>query len=188
MDIQADMKILNRDDIMATGTVTIDGLITINEVIVRNIMRNDGTKDCVVFLPRRKTGENEWKDVFEVSKEVKKEIDAAVGSSIKEALHIGYEEPKVEASVTVYLKNDLLGYATLNYENEITIRNIRIYKADNQYGIRLVYPSYKGEKDEKWHNLVSVDGFLFDDVICQKVSEAYEKKVKTMPTNRRAAI
>ncbi len=178
MDIQADMKIIEKNGIMAAGTVTIDGLFIIQEVIVRLIKQNDGTEKPVIFLPRRKTGEKGWKDVIEVSSEMKKEIDLAVTRSIGDAISRDNYEAQLDVSVTVYVKKDLLGYATLTYENAFTIKDIQIYKADNPYGIRLLYPSYKGDKDEKWHSLIDTGGFLFDGVICQKVSEAYAEKIK----------
>ncbi|MCD8396078.1 MAG: SpoVG family protein [Lachnospiraceae bacterium] len=181
MDIQADMKIIEKNGIMAAGTVTIDGLFIIQEVIVRLIKQNDGTEKPVIFLPRRKTGETGWKDVFEVSSEMKKEIDYAVGKSIKDAACRDNYAPNLDVSVTIFVKKDLLGYATLTYENAITIKDIQIYKADNEYGIRLLYPSYKGDKDDKWHSLIDIGGYLFDDVICRKVSEAYEEKLKNYP-------
>ncbi|MCD7744123.1 MAG: hypothetical protein LUI13_02325 [Lachnospiraceae bacterium] len=50
MDIQADMKIIEKNGIMAAGTVTIDGLFIIQEVIVRLIKQNDGTEKPVIFF------------------------------------------------------------------------------------------------------------------------------------------
>ncbi|MCD7744122.1 MAG: hypothetical protein LUI13_02320 [Lachnospiraceae bacterium] len=69
---------------------------------------------------------------------MKKEIDLAVTRSIRDAIDRDNYEPQLDVSVTVYVKKDLLGYATLTYENAFTIKDIQIYKADNPYGIRLL--------------------------------------------------
>jgi len=187
VDVKADMRIVDKGSLLAAGDVTIDGLFTIHGVKVVSFTKENGEAKSSVLLPRRKLGESDWRDVLEVTKEVKKEIDLAVSESLYKIAQTDIHKPKVDVSVNVYQKEDLLGYATVTYENAITIKNIRIYKTKDGAGIRLAFPS--NHENGEWHSLVEISGFLFDGVVRSKVQEAYEEKIHAkQPEERRAAI
>ncbi len=170
--VKANMKVIGGDELLAVGSVTIDGFFTINNVHVRNIKKPDGEQTLAVLMPKKKCSDGHWESVFSISKELYKEIDAAVTLDLASSLGRILDPDKIKVSVSPYVNQDFLGYATVTYDNFFTVKDIRILKADNANGIRLDFPySYENGKSNP---LFSMNDKFSRNQVTQLVSRAYQ--------------
>ncbi|MCC8051912.1 MAG: SpoVG family protein [Clostridiales bacterium] len=187
----ADMRLLegygsNNNSLMAVGNVTINELITIKGVKFMEFPQEDGTKKAVVLLPRREVkkedGKSDWKPVFDVTKEMKAEIDRVVGESMKGRVVNELHKPEIEVSVTPYQdsSNGFLGYASIKFDGALTIKGVRIYENRDGEGIRLSYPSDEKNK----YGIVAIQGSIFKTAILEKTQEAYEEAISAREQQR----
>ena len=83
----------------------------------------------------------------------------------------------IKAKVNVYEKDTLKGFASLNIDDKIIIKNLRIVEGDN--GLFVAYPSTKNEKENKWYEDVYPLNKDVRDNIQTIVLEEYEKQRKS---------
>lgn len=113
---------------------------------------------------------------------MKAEIDRAVGESMREHVVSDLHEPEIEVSVTPYQDSDnsFLGYASIKFDDDLTIKDVRIYKNRDGDGIWLAYPS-----DEKNRNgLVAIQGGMLKAAIYEKTQKAYEEAISAREEQR----
>lgn len=55
---------------------------------------------------------------------------------------------KITSKVNVYEKGTLKGFASLNIDDKLIIKNLRIVEGDK--GLFVAYPSTHNEKEDKW--------------------------------------
>lgn len=80
---------------------------------------------------------------------------------------------KITAKVNIYEKDSLKGFASLNIEDKIVIKNLRIVEGDN--GLFVAYPSTKNAKEDKWYEDVYPLTSEVRETIQNIVLEEYEK-------------
>ncbi len=174
MNVEANMQLVDQRQLFAVGSVTINGIFTINDVRVVNVKQPDGDTKPFVFLPR-KIENNEWREVLQVTNELKRAINEAVGRDLHQVVFFDVADDDLEISVNLFRKGDLLGYATMTYQGALTIENIKIKKADNEEGIRLVFP-HNCDKDQI-SCLLEVNNPFAQKDITRMVREIYDEKV-----------
>ncbi len=185
MNVEANMQLLDQKQLFAVGSVTINGVFTINNVRVVNVKQPDGDTKPIVFLPRKVEG-SEWREVFRVSNELKRAINEAVGRNLHQDMFFDVYDDELDISVNLFRKDDLLGYATLTYRGAFTIENIKIKKADTEEGIRLVFP-HNCDKDQI-SSLLDVNNPFAQKDITRKVQEVYEEKLRRKAYERKGDI
>lgn len=66
MEIRADMRIISDKDLFAIGTVTLGGILRIQNVKVLMLQREGEALRTIVVLPRKKQKDGTWKEVIRI--------------------------------------------------------------------------------------------------------------------------
>ena len=179
MKIDSNMKIINKNGLVAIGSITLDKVITIQDVKVLDRAseeeRAQGKENWMISMPRRK-GKEGWNGVvFLRNSDIKEKIEEKVYDGIRKNLmcDLGLE-PKIDVQITLYSKDTLAGYANILYENAVEIRGIQIHKTGA--GIRLKLPY--NLNDGKFQGLIQINTERVADLIKVKVEETYSKMVQ----------
>ena len=77
----------------------------------------------------------------------------------------------------LYEKETLKGFASLNVDDKLIIKNLRIVEGDN--GLFVAYPSTKNEKENKWYEDVYPLNKDVRENIQKIVLDEYEKQRKS---------
>lgn len=80
---------------------------------------------------------------------------------------------KISARVNIYEKDNLKGFASINIDDKIIIKNLRII--DGGKGLFVAYPSTYSEKDQKYYEDVHPKTLEIREKIQKIVLEEYEK-------------
>ena len=133
MYVEANMKVMEKDNMIAFGEVKINNCICIKNV---KLMKNE---EGVMFvsMPRVKNGE-EWTDLcYPKTKEAKEELTKAIIESIKAEITKDLDLPQLEVNVSIYEKDNLRGLATVTID-DFVMKNARIMDAQKGY----LYPCH----------------------------------------------
>lgn len=182
MEIKANMRMVDRGNLVAIGEVILDKIFTVSPVKVLRFTTEEGEEDWKVYLPQKKTKDG-WDSVVRLQdRSLKEQLNKTVFESIHWELARDVDvDPKIEASVTLYAKDELLGFADVMYEGQVEIHGIQIRKAKEGEGIRLIYP-YTMNAEGKPQGLVSPLRGKVENRIQEKVGEAYQKALEARRT------
>lgn len=176
MKIDSNMKIINKNGLIAIGSITLDDIITIQDVKVLDRAteeeRKQGKENWMISMPRRK-GKEGWNGVvFLRNPDIKEKIEEKVYDGIRKNLmcDLGLE-PKLDVQITLYSKDTLAGYANILYENAVEIRGIQIHKTEEGIKLKLPY----NLSDGKFQGLIQINTEQIADLIHGKVEEAYNR-------------
>lgn len=178
MKIEANMRIINKQSLVAVGSVTLDDVITIHSVKLLDLTtaeeKEQGKENWVISMPRRK-GIESWSSVAVLrDPQIKEQVEQAVYDAVKKNLTCDLEfEPQIDVQVIPYRNGTLVGYANVLYEKAVELRSIQIHRIDEELQIKLPYNLY----EDKFQILLQVNTERMKDRILQKVEEAYLKKV-----------
>lgn len=178
MKIEAIMRIINKQSLVAVGSVTLDDVITIHSVKLLDLTtaeeKEQGKENWVISMPRRKGAES-WSSVAVLrDPQIKEQVEQAVYDAVKKNLTCDLEfEPQIDVQVIPYRNGTLVGYANVLYEKAVELRSIQIHRIDEKLQIKLPYNLY----EDKFQILLQVNTNLMKERIQQKVEEAYLEKV-----------
>lgn len=177
MKITPKMNIVGNDSLMAIGDVVLDDLFVIHDVKV--VVKDD---DYKVYLPR-KAGTNGWSNIVEVTPEVYAQIKEAVtlevGRTFKDFDGWKYDMSDVSVQIKIYEKDELRGFATLEYKGVFTIKGIQIREKDGELNVIFPYTKQK----EGYAAIVGAFPYKHDyfDELKKVIATAYQvEKAKTM--------
>ena len=185
MKIDSNMKIINKNGLVAIGSITLDEVITVQDVKVLDRAteeeRAQGKENWMISMPRRK-GKEVWNGVvFLRNPDIKEKIEEKVYDGIRKNFmcDLGLE-PKIDVQITLYSKDTLAGYANILYENAVEIRGIQIHKTGD--GIRLKLPY--NLSDAKFQALIQINTEGIAHLIHGKVEAAYNRLVQEREMQR----
>lgn len=179
MKIEANMRIINKQNLVAVGSVTLDEVITIHSVKLLDMTTDEekkqGKENWMISMPRRK-GAEMWSSVAVLrDPKIKEQVEQAVYDAVRKNLTCDLDfEPQIDVQVIPYRNGTLVGYANVLYEKAVELRSIQIHQIDGKLQVKLPYNLY----DDKFQILLQVNTERMKDRIQQKVEEAYQEKVQ----------
>ena len=179
MKIESDMRIINKNGLVAIGSITLDEIITIQDVKVLDRSseeeRAQGKENWMISMPRRK-GKEGWNGViFLRNAAIQEKIEEKVYEGIRKNLMCDLNaEPEFDVHITLYSKDTLAGYANVLYENAVEIRGIQIHR--DREGIRIKLPY--NPNDGKFQSLIQMNTERVYDLLKVKIEEAYHQAVQ----------
>lgn len=179
MKIEANMRIINKQSLVAVGSVTLDDVITIHSVKLLDLTtaeeKEQGKENWVISMPRRK-GIESWSSVAVLrDPQIKEQVEQAVYDAVKKNLTCDLDfEPQIDVQVIPYRNGTLVGYANVLYEKAVELRSIQIHQIDEKLQVKLPYNLY----DDKFQILLQVNTERMKERIQQKVEEAYQEKMQ----------
>ena len=146
---------------------------------VRVLSKKDeaGKENYFVSMPGYVAPDGTWKNIVSTSKTDKEQIQAAVIESVSKDLSKDISLPEVEARVSLYEKNNIVGLASIKVSG-LSIDSIKICKSSNDT-IYIKMPQYKVEKDgeTKWHDIVYPNSAAMRHKISQVLIDTYQEKI-----------
>ena len=139
MEIRADMRIISDKDLFAIGTVTLGGILRIQNVKVLMLQREGEALRTIVVLPRKKQKDGTWKEVIRIKDPVLWElIKEQVLAATREAADRWFQmkEPE-EIRIQLCSGGKVNAYAAMQYEG-IEIDGIQITEVAQ--GVRVLFP------------------------------------------------
>ncbi len=174
MKIESNMKIINKNGLVAVGSITLDEIITIKKVKVLDFSteeeRQQEKENWKISMPQRK-GKEGWNGViFLRNSEIREKIEEKVYEGIRKNLvcDLGLN-PLIEVSITLYKKDTLVGYANILYEKMVEIRGIQIHEEGTGIRLKLPYNIFDG----KFESLIDINTESISELIKRKIEEAY---------------
>ena len=179
MEIEARMRLVNYNALIAVGDVTIDNMITLHEVKV--VMLNEKT---IISLPRKQTASG-WKNVVSfMSPELRKTIEEKVLEAVWAETRKPLPRAEWEISVKPYQGDKgLKGYATISYPGMMEITGIQIVEREGRN--QIVYPyGFSGRQIISLAGPANINSkdYLETEILTQYQREA-EKQI--LPTHSR---
>lgn len=174
MKIEANMTIMEKDNMMAFGEVTINNCLCIKNL---KLMKNkDG--QMFVSMPRVKKGE-EWTDLcYAKTPEARDELLSAITEAVKKEVTKDMDLPGLEVNVNLFEKDNLRGLATIVIE-DFAVKNVKIVNGPK--GLFVSMPQYKiigADGTAVYKDIVYPTSAAMREKISSKILEAYEEKVK----------
>lgn len=188
MDIDANMRIIDKGNLVAAGELVIDGIFKISQVKVLNLPKADKNPNWVVLMPRKKTTDGWSNAVFIQDEAIKQLIRDKVFESIRKELtkDLGLEQHKFSVKITPYKKGNMLGYASVCYDDALEFQNIQIRKDGNKGGIRLVFPY--NLSDKQYQPLVNTLTQMVRDKITEEVEAEYNRSVHGLKEEKQTEL
>lgn len=179
MNIEANMKVVDKKGLIAVGSIVLDGIITIEDVKMLDLTSEEdkiqGKKNWILSMPRRKGADGWFNTVVLRDPEIKKQIEVAVNEAIRKNLLRDLNlEPQIEVQIILCNKGTLKGYANVLYEKAVEIRSIQIHGDEEGIYIKLPYNINEG----RFQILVHVNTERMSSIIKNKVEEAYSKAMQ----------
>lgn len=177
-EVQVDMRLSRQENIMAYGTVTINRAIRFM-VQLRKSRDTDNKEKIFISYPR-KEADGKWDDVISPDEDVKRQIEEAVTSAIKNEILRDLHLPPVEiVEITAVEPNadkkvPICGVATIKISG-LTISGITIKRGKK--GLFCNMPQYR-QPDGNYRDLVYAITKDLQMKINTAVISAYEKKIK----------
>lgn len=139
MEIRADMRIVSDKDLFAIGTVTLGGILRIQNVKVLMLQREGEALRTIVVLPRKKQKDGTWKEIIRIKdpvlwKLIKEQVLAATREAADRWLQM--KEPE-EIRIQLCSGGKVNAYAAMQYEG-IEIDGIQITEVAQ--GVRVLFP------------------------------------------------
>lgn len=179
MEVSANMHMYEHNNVVAIGEITINKNMVVKNVRVLSKKDEDGKEKYFVSMPGYATSDGTWKSIVSATNKTDKEdIQAAVIESLKNDLSKDISLPEVEARVTLYEKNNIVGLASIKVSG-LSIDSIQICKS-SQGNIYVKMPQYKVEKDgtTKWNDIVYPNSAAMRHKISQVIIDTYQEKIK----------
>ena len=176
----AEMKIVNKGNLIAIGDVTLDRVIKIKKVKVLSLKNQIGNEVILIELPRQKItkeGKTIWHSVCRtLTSQSRKNLEKAVMDSLKTELAKDlFVNPEIIVHVqAVRNKGNLKAYAKIEYDGIFEISDLRILQGSR--GLFVAYPEEFTDKGSV--NLIYPETSLVRELISHKVLEAYSEKTK----------
>ena len=124
MKVRAEMNIVDKGNIMASGDVFLNEMFVIHNVRIMKKMKEDGEMDWFVSMPSRRRGE-EWERVVTIrDPDLRKKIEDEVQASAEKALHKDLGDFSLSVDIRLYEVGDTRGYATIVFNDMVQIDNI----------------------------------------------------------------
>ena len=185
MEITADMRIINKRELFAVGTVTIDCIFRIPGVKVLILHDRDGKPQNIVSLPRKKMQDGSWKEVIKIKDpDVWETIKTEVLRSVHESLKKWAELNDIGVSVNMCSPGGRVNaYAEVTYQS-VTVTGIQVM--ENKDRLKVVYP-YNIENGAI-KSLVELFSADVREQFTNAILKEYEKmkeKAKNMTPERR---
>lgn len=183
----AEMKIVNKGNLIAIGDVTLDRVIKIKKVKVLSLKNQNGDELILIELPRQKItkeGKTIWHSVCRtLTSQSRKNLEKAVMDSLKTELAKDlFVNPEIIVHVqAVRNKGNLKAYAKIEYDGIFEISDLRILQGSR--GLFVAYPEELTDKGAV--NLIYPETSLVRELINHKVLEAYNEKNKGKLIDRR---
>lgn len=178
MEVSANMHMYEHNNVVAIGEITINKNMVVKNVRVLSKKDEAGKENLFVSLPGYVAPDGKWKSIVSaIDKTDKEDIHAAVIESLKKDLTKDIALPEVEARVTLYEKNNIVGLATIKVSG-LSIDSIQICKSSNDK-IYVKMPQYKVEKDGeiKWNDIVYPNSAAMRHKISQVLIDTYQEKI-----------
>ena len=114
MEIRADMRIVSDKDLFAIGTVTLGGILRIQNVKVLMLQREGEALRTIVVLPRKKQKDGTWKEIIRIKDPVLWElIKEQVLAATREAADRWFQMKEPE-EIRKVLSRDAIAAAVTN--------------------------------------------------------------------------
>ncbi len=178
----ADMNILPENDtgLYAVGDVTADDMITITGVKVVFLKDEESGEDrLTVCLPRyHNPAKDSWDTVISLTKEQKKELDAAVVQDIKRKMHTHLSLNETPVSIRINLCEErflpTVAYAEVSYKESISMKKIRI-REGTEGSLQVLFPSNK-QKNGTYASCFSMATSELREWMADLVRDAFYKE------------
>ena len=175
MKIRAEMNVIDKGNLVASGDVYLNEQIVIHQVkLITMKDKKTGVDKWVVVMPDKKKGDTWDKVVYIKDRDVYKEIESAVIQSVEHALKKDMGEYRLDVSIRLFDKGDTKAYATITFNDAVEIHGIRLYEREGE--LKVAYPYEK--RDETYQNLAGPATLYVKSFMEEDIKEAYEKKVK----------
>ena len=177
MKIRAEMNVIDKGNLVASGDVFLNEQIVIHQVkLITMKDKKTGVDKWVVVMPNKRKGDTWDKVVYIKNAEIYKDIEAAVIDSTERAVRKDLGSYDLDVEVRLFNKGDTRGYATVTFNDAVEIHGIRLYERDGQ--IKVAYPYEK--RDETFQNLAGPATIFVRNCMETDIIEAYEEQVKKM--------
>ena len=177
MKIRAEMNVIDKGNLVASGDVFLNEQIVIHQVkLITMKDKKTGVDKWVVVMPNKRKGDTWDKVVYIKNAEIYKDIEAAVIDSTERAVRKDLGSYELDVQVRLFDKGDTRGYATVTFNDAVEIHGIRLYERDGQ--IKVAYPYEK--RDETFQNLAGPATIFVRNCMETDIIEAYEEQVKRM--------
>lgn len=175
-----------KSNLLATGEAILDNLYRISPVKVVQIQK-EGKDQLLFLLPniaKSQNGETKWEGVFEfTSFDARKEFEQAMVEGLREQLLKGIDEVEYKQNLKVEVKPinhpSLKGTATIEYDNILRIKNVRLI--EGKHGQFISYPqtedSPSKEKREMRSILAGIEERLTDICVQQSISNTARQEL-----------
>lgn len=177
---KAEMKLVDKGNLVAIGDVTLDEVIKIKQVKVISMIR-EGKEMMFVSLPKQKTvkeGKVVWNNVCKtLTPESRNRLEEAVMDSIKNELKKDMKlQPEIDVKIHPVNKGHLKAYAEIVYDGIFEIGSVKIVEGKN--GLFVSYPSQAAEQG--YNNLIYPDTEFTRSMLDNKVLDAYGEHMLKM--------
>lgn len=177
MDIQVEIHLSYDTDVWAYGMVTLEDVIRFPIQLRKYKNKDTGEETSFLSYPRRERN-GRWENILVPDKELREEIEKAVGEKIKEEMRKDFHLPEVEIlSISPIVpryppnaKAYICGIASIQLLG-ITINGITIKKGKKGYFINM--PQYK--KTDGYHDVIYATGKAMQEKISECVLQEYQK-------------
>lgn len=179
MEVSANMHMYEHNNVVAIGEVTINKNMVIKNVRVLSKKDEAGNEKLFVSMPGYVTPDGIWKSIVSATnKKDREDIQAAVIESLSKDLSKDISLPEVEARVSLYEKNNIIGLASIKVSG-LSIDSIQICKSLNDT-VYVKMPQYKVEKDgvTQWNDIVYPNSAAMRHKISKTLIETYQEKIK----------
>lgn len=170
---KAEMKLVDKGNLVAIGDVTLDEVIKIKQVKVISMIR-EGKEMMFVSLPKQKTvkeGKVVWNNVCKtLTPESRNRLEEAVMDSIMNELKKDMKlQPEIDVKIHPVNRGHLKAYAEIVYDGIFEIGSVKIVEGKN--GLFVSYPSQAAEQG--YNNLIYPDTEFTRSMLDNKVLDAY---------------
>lgn len=178
MKVRAEMNIVDKGNIMASGDVFLNEMFVIHNVRIMKKMKEDGEMDWFVSMPSRRRGE-EWERVVTIKDpDLRKKIEDEVQASAEKALHKDLGDFSLSVDIRLYEAGDTRGYATIVFNDMVQIDNIRISEKDGKLSVH--YPYEKS--GDYYQNLVGPATIFIKNRCEEQILDSYRAKLQEKET------
>lgn len=169
MKVEARMEIIDKGQLMAMGTVTIDGILQIGGVKVLSLQ---GREKVLVALPRKKMPDGTWKSVIEIQDPaVREEIDAVVCREVYAAVKRWPYSKDIQADIRLcHPGGKVSAYATVRYKG-IEITGVQVIDGQDGIQVRFPYDIVNG----KAKSLIAPVGKNIQECFVHRIVESYQE-------------
>lgn len=172
MEIKAEMQIVDKGTLFASGTVTLDGVLQIPGVKVLILHNEEGNVKYLTSLPRKKMADGTWKEIISIKDpQIWKDIQAEVLRAARAAAvkYISIKSGEIQADVHLCRPGGrVTAYATVHYKG-IDISGIQVIDDGKDIKVHFPYDVVNG----KIESIISPIGREMRESFFAVIQDAY---------------